>query len=364
MGRSEARLKRGIWAGLRGVSPHAKLLYTVLLTEPTMNHAGVCARRMDLWAEQAELSAEETDEAFGELLAGRFVFADTVTREVLVRTMIRNDGVADQPYLFKGALKEALQTESPTLRNVLAGELRKLPPQRPDGVSKSGAKIVYPDPHGVADVLAPPTQKATRDPLETLSEGSRQAPETHPSQNPFETHSKGNGVGEGVGEGEGVPVPENSSWVARAPARTRTRGDDPEPAPLADDWAPTDAHRGIAQRAGLDVDREADQFRAHAAAHGRKFVNAHEAFRLWLGNAKPRPTANGHLRPVPPLGDRELTNAEVDEILGAESLPNPPDEIARQGLDAAKAWWAEEGPRYRAARHAKALAKISRQAAP
>lgn len=363
MGRSEARLKRGIWAGLRGVSPHAKLLYAVLLTEATMNHAGVCARRMDLWAEQAELTDDETNAAFTELLAGRFVYADTVTREVLVRTMIRNDGVADQPYLFKGALKEALQTESPALRTVLAGELRKLPAQRPDGVSKSGAKIVYPDPHGVADVLAPPTQKPTRDPLETLSEGSRQAPETHPSQNPFETHSKGNGVGEGVGEGEGVTVPENLSCVPRAHTRTHARGATPTATPLDPDWTPTDTHRTQAGRTGIDVDHEADQFRAHAEAHGRTFVNADQAFKVWLGNAKPRTTTNGHLRPVPPLGDdHELTRAEVDDILGAESPPNPPDDISREGHDAVKAWWADEAPRWHAARHAKALAKLQRTA--
>src|SRR5688500_4911799 len=150
-GRSEARMQFGIWQGLDGAGPHAKLLYAVLLTEPTVNHAGVGAIRRSRWARQASLTAAELDKALEELCASRHIVLDEDTEEVLVRTMIRNDKVADQPYVLKGALRIAMQTVSTEIRQVLAEELRKLPPKQPDGVSKSGRTVVYPDPHAAAE---------------------------------------------------------------------------------------------------------------------------------------------------------------------------------------------------------------------
>lgn len=160
MARSEARLQFGMWrAGLGGHGAHAKLLYAVLLTEPTLNHCGVGAVRLARWAKDASLTIGETEKALAELCDGdpltAKVVVDDDTDEVFVRTLIRNDGVADQPYVLKGALREAVHAQSPMIRWVLAAELRKLPTRPPDGVARNGRKVVYPDPHATADALAP-----------------------------------------------------------------------------------------------------------------------------------------------------------------------------------------------------------------
>jgi hypothetical protein len=145
--------------GLDGYSAHAKLLYAVLLTEPTLNHCGVGAVRLSRWAKDASLTIAETEKALAELCDGNPIMAKVVvdddTDEVFVRTLIRNDGVASQPYVLKGALREAVHAQSPLVRWVLAAELRKLPPRPPDGLATNGRKVVYPDPHATADVLAP-----------------------------------------------------------------------------------------------------------------------------------------------------------------------------------------------------------------
>lgn len=221
MARSEARLQFGIWReGLEGRGAHAKLLYAVLLTEPTINHAGVGAIRLGKWARNASLTVEETESALAELEGSFHVFVDEVTDEILVRTMIRNDGVADQPYVLKGAINEALRTESQPLRRVLAEELRKLPARKPDGVSKAGKTVVYPDPHRAAEDLDPggPPDKprGSGDSPETLFGGAQKpsvASEKKGSQESFESLHGG-----GRGRGGGVPVPAHSSSVQKTPS--------------------------------------------------------------------------------------------------------------------------------------------------
>jgi hypothetical protein len=60
------------------------------------------------------------------------------------------------------------------------------------------------------------------------------------------------------------------------------------------DWTPNPNCIAYAQTRGVDVNHEADQFRNHAAANGRKQLDWHASFRTWLGNARPRPTSGGN----------------------------------------------------------------------
>lgn len=203
MARSEARFQFTIWRGLEGTNANARLLYAVLLTDPTVNHAGVGPIRLTKWARNASLTAEEALKALTELSDGDFVIFDEDTDEVLVRTMIRNDGVADQPFVLKGAIKEALRTESSVLRRALAAELRKLPPRKPDSVSRGGKPVTYPDPHAAADELESTCPAADAKGLgntfETLSEEPEtlsDAPVSKPTRKGLETlHGRGRGRG-------------------------------------------------------------------------------------------------------------------------------------------------------------------------
>jgi hypothetical protein len=231
MARSEARLKFGIWRGLRGASAPAKLLYCVLLTDDSVNYAGVGRYCPELWAQNAEMPLDRIEKALGELVAHGWVVVDGFS--FLIRTMIRNDGVADQPNVLKAALREAQQVHSLTIRKVLAAELRKLPPKRPDTV-KGGKAFAHPDPHAVADELDPPPPpkppkgSGTNG---TVQEGSEMVPdpwENHPENpsaepfpRPLQSIPSVNGSSEGIGRtpggrgggrGRGVsPVNENST---------------------------------------------------------------------------------------------------------------------------------------------------------
>lgn len=56
---------------------------------------------------------------------------------------------------------------------------------------------------------------------------------------------------------------------------------------IPDDWAPTAEHRAYAKTHFLDVEREAETFRAHAEATGRKLERWDAGFRQWLLKARP-----------------------------------------------------------------------------
>lgn len=341
MARSEARLQFGMWrTGLDGRSAHAKLVYAVLLTEPTLSQCGVGAVRLSRWARDASLTTAETEKALSELAGDdpmtAQVLIDDDTEEVLVRTLIRNDGVANQPYVLKGALKEALQVVSPLLRRVLASELRKLPPRQPDGVSKAGKPVTYPDPHATADLLdpPPPAVEPSQKGFETLLDGAA---------NPSETlHGGGGGSGGGTSSTEVT--------TSRKPARERAGRRIP------DDFAVTPAMAAWCQSEHPHIDgrRETEKFIDHwTAASGQSATKRDwsAAWRNWMRNASERAPRSGvrHLAPVqPPLPAdpseavavvRSRADARaVAEALGIRyrpdaqlpSDPTPPDVYDRQ----------------------------------
>jgi len=113
---------------------------------------------------------------------------DDDTEELLVRSFIRNDGVAGQPNVLKMALREAQQTASPRLRSTLATELRRLPPKRSDT-----ATMKYPDPHSMADLLDP-------EPFPNPPPNPSVNPSVNPSTERSETHGRRSRGGEGEGE--------------------------------------------------------------------------------------------------------------------------------------------------------------------
>lgn len=324
MARSEARLQIGMWrAGLEGANAFEKLVYAVLLTESTLNHAGVGAIRLTRWAKDASLTVEETEKALTGLCNGNWVILDDDTEEVFVRTLLRHDKVAEQPYVLKGALKEALLTVSPRIRVALAAELRRLPPRQPDGVAKNGKAVIYPDPHATADVLDPPPEpRPSRHPSERVSEASNAVQKT-PSK----------GKGEGEGEGEGVsPVSSNSSSEGARKRGTRLPEDFAVTADMVA-WA-------RAQHPTVDGRAETERFRDHfRGAPGQKGVKLDwpATWRNWIRTAAERAPRTGnprHLAPVQAVLPADPTAAFEDlrerrdgrgaaTLLGVPYLPRP-----------------------------------------
>jgi hypothetical protein len=129
MARTHARILVTIWGDpdFRALSIEAQRMYLLLLSQGSLNNAGVLPLTAKRWAAGcADTTTGHIEKALHELDVARFVAADDDTEEVLIRSFIRNDGIVKQPQMMKSALREALTVESPRLRSVLAAELRKL----------------------------------------------------------------------------------------------------------------------------------------------------------------------------------------------------------------------------------------------
>ena len=79
-------------------------------------------------------------------------------------------------------------------------------------------------------------------------------------------------------------VPPSGDATQKPKSRPRGRKRKPETV-LATDWQPTDSHRAFASELGVDCDREARRFRAHAEANDRRMRDWDAAFRMWLDKA-------------------------------------------------------------------------------
>lgn len=88
-----------------------------------------------------------------------------------------------------------------------------------------------------------------------------------------------------------IPIDTDAVKRRRAPAY-----------PLPAGWAPNETHRQRACDRGVDVDVEAEKFRAHAEANDRRQARWDAAFTQWLLNARPSYGSNG--------GGRVLTRAQ------------------------------------------------------
>lgn len=255
MARDHARILCRIWADedFRARSAHAQWLYFLLLSHGAINNAGVLPLQTRQWANRCATATEDTvTAAVGELVEHRFVVVDHGTEELLVRTFIRNDGVARQPNLLKNAARLARQVESPALRHELAIELARV------DTSWMKDKDVGPL---VAETVAllrggPPPPEPTANPLQNGSANPSHNPSNGAARNPSESgvsnpsvNPSANPLGMGTGLGKGY----TSSYVAThledgRPARAkpedqRARPERPPLAELAADAVQVDAYR-------------------------------------------------------------------------------------------------------------------------
>lgn len=129
MARSHARIFTVIWDDddFVSLSALAQRCYMMLLTQPNLGHAGVLPTTTRRWT----LLCDDEDEArllaaLNELAATRFIVMDDRTEELLVRTLIRNDGVWKQPKVLAVAIHEAASIRSALLRACVADELGRI----------------------------------------------------------------------------------------------------------------------------------------------------------------------------------------------------------------------------------------------
>jgi hypothetical protein len=289
MARSEARLQFGVFGGLKGLSLEAKVLYFAVLVEPNVNQAGAGPLRLGLWAKSTEIPLGAAEKALRELDEERFVIVDDETEEFLIRTFIRNDGVVNQPNVLWAAVRAAVLIRSPRLRGVLAKELRRLPPKRPDTITKAGRTFVHADPHATADEIDPDLPTAS---LEPFSNPSRTLPSENPSRTLREPHSNPQGIGD---RGGGVvTTPGTCDVDGDFLSQTAARTDDDETVPepnAADDDADDDGLSDEPPRD--DVEQVCTRLRDRIIANGfRPVPNITQAWRrdaAWMLDRDRRP---------------------------------------------------------------------------
>ena len=212
------------------LSPRGQWFFMLLYSQAALNRAGVTALTSKRWKRLASgPSVEQQIElAMKELEGATFIVVDHDTEELLVRSYMRNDGIAKQPNMLKLACRQAREVMSPRLRAALEVELRRLDPPPGQSVAATSAAAVLaatiealgkgsgnpsPNPSGKgsnngARVEPPrPAETSTVEPL------------TEPFQEPFIEPR-------GVGEGE-TSVPKGSTsrgGSVRKPRSQANRG--------------------------------------------------------------------------------------------------------------------------------------------
>lgn len=83
---------------------------------------------------------------------------------------------------------------------------------------------------------------------------------------------------------------------------------------LPEDWSPNETHQQIASEEGVDLDREAENFRDHATANDRRMVDWDAAFRTWLRKARDYGAANGKHSTPQRKDPLTRTPAELDAM--------------------------------------------------
>jgi hypothetical protein len=130
MARSHGRLLARIWSDddFRALPVDAQQLYALLISQPNLSHAGTISITVRRWAGMSvDATTESVLAALRVLSDRRFVVVEWDTEELLVRTLVRNDGVFKQPKVLRAAKADALAVASPKIRAALAAELRRCP---------------------------------------------------------------------------------------------------------------------------------------------------------------------------------------------------------------------------------------------
>lgn len=129
MARTQARLLVRLWDDKEfcRLGPGAQRLYMFLLSQPNLNHAGLLALTLTRWARSSPgVTVESLTADLAELVAADYVVIDEDTEEVLIRTLVRNDGVWKQPKVFLAMKSDAGEIVSPKLRYRFREELLKI----------------------------------------------------------------------------------------------------------------------------------------------------------------------------------------------------------------------------------------------
>jgi hypothetical protein len=193
------------------MGPDAKYVYNFLLGQGDLGHSGVIVIRVAPWARRLSKSVAEVEAALDELHAEKFVVLDRDEMLLLVRSLIRRDGVYKQPNVFKSAAAQIRSVPSKPIRRALIGELERLEESNMNGDSQR-----------LCAELVAWLRKTSGNPSPNPSSKSQSGESPDDAQ---DGHEPGNAAGD-----EGFANP-SAKGVPRAPASARVP--QPLPPPLA-----------------------------------------------------------------------------------------------------------------------------------
>jgi hypothetical protein len=130
--RKEARVFTSIWkdGDFTALPQGPQWLYLFLLSQDDLSYCGVLALRPGRWVrKQKGLTVAAILADLAVLAEGDkpFVVVDDETGEVLLRSLIRHDGIWKMPNIMKAARDAAASVESPAIRAALLAELERIP---------------------------------------------------------------------------------------------------------------------------------------------------------------------------------------------------------------------------------------------
>lgn len=126
MARSQARIMVSIWndPDFLALPSGPQRLYMFLLSQANLNHAGLLPLTVKRWARAApDLTVESITADLAYLADRRYVVIDEETEELLVRTLVKGDGIWKQPKVMPAMAADATEISSSRLRFALRQEL-------------------------------------------------------------------------------------------------------------------------------------------------------------------------------------------------------------------------------------------------
>jgi hypothetical protein len=295
MARTEARIFNTIWKDPAFVClpAGAQRLYMFLLSQDDLAYCGVMPLKKSGWSRKAaDLTVADIERDLKWLEGSDYPTAypdpesaptpllvvDYETDEVLVRSLLRRDGIWKQPNLLKLARESAESVDSRRICGVLLAELRRLP------LHETGSDQVK---TLVADFI---TDLEKGEPYPTAYPPPNASDDAN--RNPSEQdYARAQGTGERYVGSSVLPeplFPGAPNSLAGAPQRDRKQGHR-----LPDDFAVSAEMRDWARRKAphVDVDRETERFcdywRAKPGRDGRK-LDWRLTWNNWMRNAEDR----------------------------------------------------------------------------
>jgi hypothetical protein len=366
MAREYANIVTAIWRDrdFRALCAADQRMYLLVVTQPDISAAGTLPLTVGRWASLAsDTTAEMVRASLERLSAGRFVYMDLVTEELLVRSFVRHDKGYSNRKRLPVIRRAAAELVSPALAWVLAEEFTALGLDTDvlsDALSHSPSLV--------------PSERVAEGGLEggfeegfklSVLRGALSTNDGTFSQVDSLSDTLWHSLPDGTSPSDGVVVstvsgsiPHPSTHIPAASGRDAAEGGSPKrkpkrATPLPASWAPTEEHEKRAASLGVDLARQVELFRLHVEANGRTAKQWNAAFTTWLikaptfdrGATTPAPAA-------PKLTDRDSASewvrdewragrvVDIEQRTGLRyRRPDLPNDVS--GREAAERWSTE-----------------------